>query len=243
MSVLALALVLPSSGAGATTVGETLAPDVACPAGLEVFGESASASQRTDTPYIVPSSAVFTSWSTMTAANGSTMAFKVYRKVVGGIFVVGESTGETTAPNTTGTYAIRIPAEAGDYIGFVAESGNDCFNSTQATTNDVIWLSVGTNTAPGDTNTTGSGANENVLPDISAQLEPDADHDGYGDQTQDKCYTDPSSHPHARQCRQGPHDPLPEDRSRCVGHAGQPLRPDIDRRGITRPPATLRPAR
>src|SRR5581483_12213205 len=32
-----------------------------------------------------------------------------------------------------------------------------------------------------------------TLLDISAQLEPDADHDGYGDQTQDKCYTDPST--------------------------------------------------
>lgn len=102
--------------------------------------------------------------------------------------VVGASTSQTTAPGTTPTYPTRIPVKAGDIIGLGGGTG-DCAAQTGNSSDQ--YEVRGGDAPPGETDTYSPSTNFRM--DISAQLEPDADNDGFGDETQDQCPTDAST--------------------------------------------------
>ena len=94
-------------------------------------------------------------------------------------------------PNALNTFTTRIPVEAGDVIGYYHQGptgGDKCVRNAPAT---YVTRFVNVDPAPGTTMAYGMVGALQV--DLSAVLEPDADHDGYGDETQDKCPTDPST--------------------------------------------------
>jgi hypothetical protein len=134
---------------------------------------------------------VITSWSFKAGATGPTLLkFKVARDAGGGNWtIVGESTGQAPPANLLSTYPTRIPVQAGDVIGRYIVGAVPCSFST-GNAGDVYGITGG-DPAPG---TTASFlANTTVQIDLSARLERDADGDGYGDETQDQCFTDPST--------------------------------------------------
>jgi len=100
---------------------------------------------------------------------------------------VAESASATIVEGLN-SFETRIPVQAGDRLGAAPGSsggaipaGLYCPTGNPA---DLMGAFAG-DVAPGSTNTYPPNANFQVA--ISAIVEPDADHDGFGDETQDKC--------------------------------------------------------
>ena len=171
------------AGAGAaTTVGQTVDPSTGgeCSAPATVI-------QTGPASYTVPSDGVLTSWSYLAAALPPQLRLKVARPVGPDFTFIGQSTLQTPPPNTLSTYPTRIPVEAGDQIGVGINSPGPCYAAADAS----YTYFVTPNEEPVGSTTTAPAQSGNVQLDIAAQLEADADGDGFGDETQDLCSTDP----------------------------------------------------
>ena len=175
-SVAASVLCASASSAGAgVTIGETFVP-----AGGDDY---CTANYTWLTQYATPSPGVITSWSFQADSTPPQLKFKAGHPAGGSDFaVIGESTPKTPAPDSLNTYTdIRISVQAGDVIGLYVGTRGDCLRMSPAHT---IFYKLG-DQLPGTTVpfTTYPGWQL----DVSAVLEPDADQDGFGDETQDRC--------------------------------------------------------
>ena len=141
-------------------------------------------------PLTAPEAGVITAWRVNLAFPlvGLSEKLKVLRGGVGEASAVGES-GVESLTGTQNIFKTRISVEPGDRLGlYIGESG---FITCATTSGDVLGaytgdLPVGSKGAP-------AGAAAGKLP-VSAFLEPDADGDGYGDETQDRCPQDAAVH-------------------------------------------------
>jgi hypothetical protein len=149
--------------------------------------------------YDVPAGGgVITSWSTMPGLNTGTGArLKVYGPTADPTTwtVVGESAAKILTPSTLNTSLTRIPVAAGDRIAIRTASGNGgpcdfpyaagfgpgyAVFVFQSSPTPAFDPGVGLNVAFTD-------AALQELVNIAAKVEPDADADGFGDETQDLC--------------------------------------------------------
>lgn len=177
----------PASASAATTLGSTT-PANACPGGGTV-----TYVQRVSPPsasYSAAGAGVLTAWSYFRGSvPATTIKLRVLRptSVADTFTTVGLTQPESPAPNQLSTYPTRIAVQPGDFLGYTATSaGNFSCGGGAA--------GFGINSAPGDPADGSTIAYTAVgTPfqlDISAVLEPDADGDGFGDETQDLCPTD-----------------------------------------------------
>jgi hypothetical protein len=145
--------------------------------------------------YDVPSGGVITSWSTKPGPDPGTGArLKVYRPTADDHTwtVVGESAAKILTPDTVNTSSTRIPVQAGDRIAIRTASGNGGPCDFPYTVDlgpgysvlDFGSLSGLDPTAGSPVDFIDSSPN---LVNIAAVVEPDADGDGFGDETQDQC--------------------------------------------------------
>lgn len=137
-------------------------------------------------PIAAPVDGVVTSWRLASAApEVFAQTLKVLRPTVSpkAFQVVGES---SVAGIVTGTnsFAVRLPVQAGDKFGLYGSPGA-LFCGGLGTTDDKLGFSAG-NAAVGSTMAVESESVNAQIP-VSVTIEPDADHDGYGDETQDRC--------------------------------------------------------
>ena len=113
----------------------------------------------------------------------------------------GAGTGPTvTVPAGVTSVAARLPVKAGQFAGFDASNatgsysfpvfpGPGCFQGVTDPPAGAVW---NPSLANGETPRESSvGFRCEVL--VNATVEPDADHDGFGDETQDRCGTDAST--------------------------------------------------
>jgi hypothetical protein len=177
-----LGVVAPSADA-ATSLGETFTPDYTC--GQNIFLQTASPQNG----YVVPAAGVITSWSHEAAPSQYVQEGKlaVGRAASGAeLEIVGLSREESIQPGQLNAFPTRIPVSAGDVIGLRNNSsGARCIDLPAAGYTLAYGdadLAVGT-TAP-------FTPDPNIKLDVAAVLEPDADGDGYGDETQDLCPKD-----------------------------------------------------
>jgi hypothetical protein len=147
--------------------------------------------------YSAPADGVITSWSHKGGAQaGRELGLRIFRLVSGTTYtLVGSSGVQIVTANTVNTFSTRIPVKAGDRLGlYVGNPGFPIGGGTACTStggvSDLIHEgpanpepAVGTNLALGM-----SYPNIYRL-NVSAKVEPDADGDGYGDETQDACPT------------------------------------------------------
>lgn len=149
---------------------------------------------------------MITSWSHLAGANPPILKLKVGRPLGGDSFrIVGDSPFKTPVPGQLSTYTdVRIPVAAGDVIGAYYDTDGLCGLSVAG---------YGFHRAAGDPpagNTVTLGSFTGLQLDISATLEPDADGDGFGDETQDGCPTDATKqldcYPPETQITKGPKD-------------------------------------
>jgi hypothetical protein len=200
VSAIGLFGALATPALAATTVGQTFTPDAFCggPATrLQVVSPSSQ--------YVVPSAGVLTSWSFQADGSPPTVKFKAAHPTgnTREFKVLGESALLSPTPSTLNTNPIRIPVQTGDVIGFFDDGAGNCQRVDAAYTIDFLLSDV-----PPSTQTFTAGGN--VQLDVSARLEADADHDGFGDETQDECPTNGTT--------QGPCPVTPVKKKKCKKH-------------------------
>jgi hypothetical protein len=170
-----------------TLVGETFSPDAAGPSCSAGYTRLQAVSPGDG--YVVPAPGVITAWSFEANAGPPTLRLKVGRPLPGDNFtIVGESSMKNPAANQLSTFTdVRIPVETGDVIG--------SFTPTEGWCAEYGAVGYEGRYVNGDAplGSTQLYDGEVVKLDISARVEPDADSDGYGDETQDGCPTDPAT--------------------------------------------------
>ncbi|HET8535954.1 MAG TPA: PASTA domain-containing protein [Solirubrobacteraceae bacterium] len=174
---------------------------IAAPASAATLGSTGAATTgncgsdllawETDTAYTVPADGIIMSMATNTPTPGKHFTFKILRPSGAGVTVVASS-GPIVEVAGTNTVTMNAAVKAGDQLGFYSSDGADCAISTSGGGSVAVKGTAGGDPAVG-ANITPDGAGAAQLA-LSATFEPDADHDGFGDETQDSCPTDPGIH-------------------------------------------------
>ena len=209
----------PSSALGAVTFG---APDVTTDGNANVASIQDGNlifqfRAPTDRRYGSPIDGVIVRWRVRVNTNQNGMIkLRPLRPLGGDTFMPVSS---TTEPVTTGpaqglfTFDTRIPVKAGDLLAIqsTVSPSSAVFTAARSTVAGAVQGSLGGPTADGQTGTGSAGFSFEIL--TNADVEPDADGDGFGDQTQDQCTTSAAT--------QGscPVVPAAPDRSAPVGLA------------------------
>jgi hypothetical protein len=154
-------------------------------------------------PAAAPTSGVLTEWKTNVQFPGIEPAeeafvgslyrqtLEVFRSAGGSSYTLVSENPSIAPLNFHGitTNLVRIPIQAGDYIGLGGYVTFYC--ETADASDESAYLEVGEEEGGEGPITLGSTRTfetaTEVLPAVSARVEPDVDGDGYGDETQDKC--------------------------------------------------------
>jgi hypothetical protein len=180
-----LLLAVPAASPAATTIGQDLGG--AGKPTKSLVCSSCTAVMRLEQPS--PVSGVITRWRVATATFGDSVTLRVLR--VESAFD-GTSTGIATgAPQILSlplnTFTSRLPIKAGETIGL--NTGGDpqvvIENGAKGTITRISPI-----LGDGETRGPGGFVNGNGALALNADVEPDADGDGFGDETQDGCPSD-----------------------------------------------------
>ena len=100
---------------------------------------------------------------------------------------------EAFAANTVNSFPTRIPVAGGEQLGLRGVTDGAYAFTTALAGDVIIYDGIGFDPAPGEMgfNFPNSPANRRL--NVAATLEPDADADGFGDETQDACPADAST--------------------------------------------------
>jgi hypothetical protein len=195
LSAGALALVAPAMASAAVTIGADLTniphsqntcsgPTPGTTASCELVPLSEGGVSQ-----VAPTDGVITRWRVV--GGSGPMKLRVVRPQGGGSYLF-VSSSPVESPATTGlqTFNTSQPIQAGDYIGLELESASATLGVDQE-----HQAPIGTSAAPfpGPIADGATGTPEMVAEQargyLNADVEPDADHDGFGDETQDQCPT------------------------------------------------------
>jgi Ca2+-binding RTX toxin-like protein len=199
---------VPGSAGGATTIGQ-LAPSnppaLCVDSPFDIVQESLASGNS----YEVPADGVVTSWShNASAGEGQMLAMKIFRQVEADTYpqVVGHDRPRPLAASTLNTFTVRIPVEAGDLLGNNDGNADDVPNACWFHTGETADVAAWRKGDLGDGESTTSpppflGQDEGVRLNVTAIVEPDADGDGWGDETQDGCPIDPITQGHCTPCK------------------------------------------
>lgn len=208
MLAVALALVAaPADGRAATQIGTTLSPNILCDANMTYLQSSTPGNE-----YAAAGDGVITSWSFQGGSAPPRLEFKLARELGDSKYlIVGEGEAQAPIANAVNTYPVRVPARAGDVIGFYTVTAGDC----RARKRGYVFRASSGDVAAGSTATFPlSGAHQF---DLAARLEPDLDGDGYGDETQDLCPGDAATQSRCETASEPPASPPPPALVECLG--------------------------
>lgn len=190
-------LAAPASGGAAIQFGSNLSGG--SPVGLGCGGEpctlwnAALLQQNTAGTLTAPSNGVITSYSLLTVPETdlAPIHLRVIRTGDNGLSWsgLGVSTPDVTPSNAGGlqTFPARVPVGAGDYIGLETPGGNFMPGLTTITAGLVfLLLGQALPSKPPPIPYTSFSDQGNTMLALRATLEPDADRDGFGDETQDR---------------------------------------------------------
>jgi hypothetical protein len=187
-SAIALAACWPASAGASTQLGQLPPPGatvLGCGTGLNTVQRGVSSGA----PYFVPAGGgVITSWQHfggLTVGSGRLLAWRP----AGGtsLTLAGRSDLESFSAGVVTTFATRIPVSGGELLGLRVQTEATCLFDASGPANLYSNNGLGApDPAPGETqNLNMSTMGERI--NVSATLEPDADGDGFGDETQDQC--------------------------------------------------------
>jgi hypothetical protein len=143
------------------------------------------------TDYTVSTDGVLTSWSVMGGAGDPAgddqFKLKIIESLGGDSYrvVAEDPIPRMITPGALNTFQVRIPVEAGQLIA-LWQVGADAPCSFADPDGDGLGWGVPVEPGVGDT-LSGAPAINAVQLNVSAKLEPDADRDSFGDETQDQC--------------------------------------------------------
>jgi Ca2+-binding RTX toxin-like protein len=177
-SLATLAVAPPAHAA--TTFGSTGTNHVVC-------GANASFVMQAEAPgapsYAAPSGGVITSWRHQAGPLAETLKLKVLRHVAGNDYItIGSSAQGSLSSGELKTFPTQISVLAGDRLGLYVVTNNARCGLVGAS-GDTARSRSG-ETSVGSTDTFGNPVPDKRL-NVAATLEPDADGDGLGDETQD----------------------------------------------------------
>ena len=180
----AAALVTPSGASAAQTIGQAN-PGSGC-----TGGEAYTQGPALASTYMASAPGVITSWSSFAnATSNSQLELLVLRANPAGsthfIATRKDTPRVLTQAAALNTFSgVHIPIAAGEQLGlFLPAGGANCF--WNAPPDDGLFFTGGEPPLNVDSDFTGSNPNRRL--NASAVVEPDADRDGFGDETQDAC--------------------------------------------------------
>jgi RTX calcium-binding nonapeptide repeat (4 copies) len=181
-------LAAPSAAGAAVRLGQTGAPNLSCGGQFYLIQ---SATER-DPRYAVPSGpyGVITSWSFQGySPDPGTGRLFVWRPTAApDRFIYVDSTGQETflLGGAVSTFATRLPVQVGDVLGMLASQPCLLGGPGRPVGDEVRYFGSATEPLKGSTQTTTNvESGWRIL--IAANVEPDSDRDGFGDETQDQC--------------------------------------------------------
>ena len=136
---------------------------------------------------------VITSWSSQgDSTNPGTGKLLIWRPTSkpNQYTLVHKSFTEAFAAGSVRTFSVRFPVEPNDVLGMAAQFA--CLLNNTLTGDLWRFVSTGTEPAEGSIQVL-SGTFDQQRIAIAARVEADADHDFFGDETQDQCPTDGST--------------------------------------------------
>ncbi len=180
--VAAVALACASTASAATEIGDPCVGDDAAP-----FGFFQISSPSSPLPMAAPATGVVTQWKVnlVAAPVQIPQSLKIARIVSPTLVqTVAESSVQTVVGGAN-SFPTRLPIQAGDRLGLAGTGGEfgGLFCEDESTPSDHVGITESFG-PPG-----GSVLYEDIplrIP-VRAVIEPDADNDGYGDETQDLC--------------------------------------------------------
>lgn len=183
IALLLLAL-LPTISAAATSVGQVdPSPGGMCTALTYVQDIVAPGTPGYSTPQ-----GVITSWSSNIGPNPTVDKLKVFRRTTDpDKFLVAATDGPRTMQlNGLNTFPVRIPVDAGDLLGLtIVGTGASCLYG-----NSPSMIKCFSPEPDAGTIATTDTCQDAYQINVAATVEADADRDGFGDESQDKCATD-----------------------------------------------------
>jgi hypothetical protein len=184
-----IALAASTAPAGAAvTLGQTGDPAGSCGPITNYFAQTAVGGPP---GYAVPAGyGVITSWSSQgDSTNPGTGKLLIWRPTSKPTqyTLVHKSLTEAFAAGIVRTFSVRFPVEPNDVLGMAAQFA--CLLNNTLTGDLGRYVLSGTEPAEGSTQVL-SGTFDGQRIAIAAQVEADADHDFFGDETQDQCPTD-----------------------------------------------------
>ena len=190
--VVALALVLPASASGAVTIGSDLEASadksLLCTDACTVSSAALPVTSQASGGRIAPSDGVVVRWRIKVGATTTPVALRITRPGASEEAQrTGAGTGPTVTPeiNRTSTFDVRLPIQAGDALGI-----DCCLNQPMqsfVTTPNADLIGWRPPLVEGEPLRTLDFATADLELLINADVEPDADGDGFGDETQDQC--------------------------------------------------------
>jgi hypothetical protein len=182
-------------GVGSPTAAAATEFGNGCIADRAIEGQSFSTIQllQSSGQVAAPSSGVITKWKIALVPEvpfGVPTQLKVYRPTANAsqFQVVGESASENVVSGIN-TFSTRIPIHAGDHLGLFGSSKIGtlfCAEEPEAEFPGNVMGFFEGNPLPGSTASLFASESELLVPAV-AVVEPDADGDGFGDETQDQC--------------------------------------------------------
>jgi hypothetical protein len=196
LTVAGLALAAPSGAFAATTIGSRLdgvpTSGLACTPNCTVAHSVLPPLSQALGGVVAPDDGVVVRWRVKVGAATSPVALRITRPGVSGTRT-GAGTGPTVTPpiNATTPYEVRLPIQSGDGLGLDCCADPDpthlaYFFAPTASADTFTWTP---RLLDGEPARSGGLFSPGELL-INADIEPDADHDGFGDETQDQCPTD-----------------------------------------------------
>jgi hypothetical protein len=184
-SMLALGGLGASPATAATEFGDPCPAVTGIPTPYGIFAYTAAGDPL---PVTAPVGGILTKWRIEVASPGPPKAAAVVMKTLRltgpeNLLVTGESSGSIVAGSNA--FDARIPIQAGDHIGVFGtdpEVGSPICTSTEENKLGIFDPEV----TPGSSSPTASGESEFRIP-VVGTIEPDADNDGFGDESQDAC--------------------------------------------------------
>ncbi len=199
IALLAGATTARASSNTSTTLGQLANSTHAACETKRLYLQTSSASGLSS--YTVsPPAGIITSWSEtpLQGAGEERLVLAAPTATTGLYTLLAASAPQMVAGTETQTFPAHIPVQAGDILGLEILSGSVYCTFPNGlptgTEGDLVQVSKA-DPAVGESFTVESqpgGSGERL--NVTALLQPDADHDGYGDVTEDGCPTDPSTH-------------------------------------------------
>jgi hypothetical protein len=185
VAALAISLLGAASASAATEFGDNCIGDESIEAPITLFEISASGNPL---PTAAPVAGVITKWKVNLVPVPVVIPvnLKVLRQTgPNTVQVVGDASGSITGG--ANSFATRIPVLAGDRLGFFSPSEYGPIICDEEPGGSVLGGFEGSGGGVGSSVTFVTiPASEARLP-LAAVIEPDADNDGFGDETQDAC--------------------------------------------------------